>query len=270
MSTDGRTFDQKDTPHSPRVAMVNETFARKFLNGVDPLSQRLLIAQLRNGVLALGPSVEWQIVGVFRDVQNGGPLGKPSAPEIYVPFAQSPWPQAVVAVRTAMDPEKMKTTIAKAVHSLDPNLPLANVKTMEQLVHDRFVDDRFGMALYGSLAGIALVLASLGIYGVMSFTVAQGTSEIGLRMALGADSQDVLLRVLRQGLLMAGTGLAFGFAGAYWMGRAMQSMLYGTGPTDWVAFSAVAALLLFAALIACFVPARRASVVDPLIALRQG
>ncbi len=266
----GRTFNQQDTANSPRVAMVNEAFARKFLHGVDPLSQRLLIEQLRNGVLALGPSVEWQVVGVFRDVQNAGPLGNPSQPEIFVPFDQSPWPQAVVAVRTALDPEKMKNAITKAVHSLDPNLPLANVKTMEQIVQDRFVDDRFGMALYGSLAGVALILASLGIYGVMSFTVAQGTAEIGLRMALGASAADVLLSVLKQGLAMAGTGLALGFAGAYWTSRAMQGMLFGTGTMDWIAFSSVAGLLLIAAVLACYVPARRASVVDPMIALRQG
>jgi putative ABC transport system permease protein len=266
----GRIFNQRDGAHSPRVAMVNEAFARRFLGGTDPLSQRLAMEQLRNGVLALGPEVEWQIVGVFHDVQNGGRVGEAKRPQIYVPFAQSPWPGAIVAVRTATDPEKAMKAIAAAVHSLDPNLPLAHVKTMQQLVHDHFEDDRFGMALYGSLAGIALILASLGIYGVMSFTVAQSTAEIGLRMALGASTRDVLLRVLKQGLAMAGTGLALGFAGAYLVGRAMQSSLYGTGAVDWSAFSTVAALLLLAALRACYVPARRASSVDPMIALRRG
>jgi putative ABC transport system permease protein len=203
-------------------------------------------------------------------VQNGVRLGEPKYPQIYVPFAQSPWPQAIVSVRTAIDPEKMIKALAAAIHSSDPNLPLANVKTMDRIVHDLFVDDRFGMALYGSLAGIALVLASLGIYGVMSFTVAQGTSEIGLRMALGASTTGILLQVLKHGLVMAGTGLAFGFVGAYLIGRAMRSTLYGTGIMDLGAFGAMAALLLGAALLACYVPARRASAVDPMIALRQG
>jgi putative ABC transport system permease protein len=137
-------------------------------------------------------------------------------------------------------------------------------------VRDEFVEDRFGMALYAGLAGIALVLAALGIYGVMSFAVERSTAEIGLRMALGATTKDVMRRVLKQGLGMAGAGLGLGSIGAYAASRAMQSNLYGTGVMDWGAFSAVAALLLVAALLACYVPARRASSVDPMIALRQG
>ncbi|MDQ2775395.1 MAG: ABC transporter permease [Acidobacteriota bacterium] len=265
----GRMFDQRDTMKSPRVAMVNQAFVRRFLSGADPLSRRLLVEQLRNGILAVGPPVEWQIAGVFRDVQNSLRLGQPKLPQIYVPFAQSPWPQAVVAVRTAMEPEAITKRIADTVHSLDPNLPLAEVKTMHQLMHDQFVEDRFGMALYGGLAGIALLLAWLGIYGVISFTVEQSTSEIGLRMALGATSAEVVLSVLKQGLGMAGTGLVLGLVGAYVMGRAMQTILYGTGVLDWLAFSAVAALLLLSALLACYVPARRPSSVDPITALLQ-
>lgn len=266
----GRTFTDRDSSNAPRVVMVNEAFVRRFLRGVNPVSQRLAIEQLRNGVLAMGPAADWRIVGVYHDVQNADRLGEPVQPEICVPFAQDPWPNSVIAVRTAMDPEKMANAIAAAVHSLDPDLPLVNIRTMKQIARDRFVDDRFGIALYGSLAGIALLLASLGIYGVMSFMVAQRTSEIGLRMALGANHSDVVLQVLKQGFTMAATGLAFGFAGAYWISRAMQTTLYGTGALDWRAFGAVAALLVLAALLACYVPARRASSVDPLIALRQG
>ena len=266
----GRVFNEQDTANSPRVAVVNETFARRFLGGVNPLSQRLLMQQLRNGALALGPRVEWQIVGVFHDIQNGIRVGEPKRPQIYVPFAQSPWPEAIVAVRTAMDPEKVRRTIEAAVHYVDPDLPLAEVKTMDQIVHNLFVADRFGVALYGSFAGIALILASLGIYGLMSFTVAQSTSEIGLRMALGATAGRVLMRTLRRGLAMAGAGLVLGFIGAYFAGRLMQSMLYGTGVIDWVVFCAVAVLLLIAALLACYVPARRASAVDPMVALHEG
>jgi putative ABC transport system permease protein len=266
----GRMINQRDTANGPRVAMVNETFARRFLKGVDPLSVRLRVGQLQNGELAFEPDVERQIVGVFHDVQNSVRPGQPKLPQIWVPFAQSPWPHAVVAVRTAIDPEKMMRAIAGAVHSSDHNLPLAYVKTMDQLVHDQFVEDRFGMALYASLAGIALLLAALGIYGVMSFAVEQSTSEIGLRIALGATTEDVMRRVLKQGLEMAGAGLGLGLIGAYAASRAMQSSLYGTGVMDWCAFSAVAALLLVAALLACYVPARRASSVDPMVALRQG
>jgi putative ABC transport system permease protein len=266
----GRVFGLRDTASAPKVAVVNEAFVHRFLGSADPLSQRLSIEQLRNGILALGPRAEWQIVGVFHDVQNGVRLGEAKSPQIFVPFAQSPWPQSTVSVLTAIEPEKMLKAVAAAVHSVDPNLPLANVKTMDQLVHENFTGDRFGMALYGSLAGIALVLASLGIYGVMSFTVAQSTAEIGLRMALGASSGDVLRRVLGRGLSIAGLGVVCGFIGTYFIGRAMESMLYGTGVLDWSAFSAVAALLFGAALLACYIPARRASAVDPIVALRQG
>jgi putative ABC transport system permease protein len=140
---------------------------------------------------------------------------------------------------------------------------------MERVKEERFVGDRFGMILYGSLAGVALLLAALGIYGVMQFTVAQRIPEIGLRMALGAGRSDVITRVLREGMTLAVGGLVIGMGGAYFVARAMQSTLYGTGTMDWRAFGAVAAILLFAALLACYVPARRASTVDPMIALRE-
>jgi putative ABC transport system permease protein len=249
--------------------MVNETFVRRFLRGVDPLSMHVRVGQVHNGELAPGPEVERQIVGVFHDVQNSERLGQPKLPQVWVPFAQSPWPHAVIVVRTAIDPRKMLKAITASVHSLDPNLPLADVKTVDELAHDEFAQDRFGMAVYASLAGLALFLASLGIYGVMSFIVAQNTSEIGLRMALGATESEVMRHVLHQGLQMAAAGLALGFMGAYVAGRAMQSSLYGIGTLDWTALSAVGGLLLVVALLACYVPARRASSVDPIVALRQ-
>ena len=266
----GRAFSPQDTSKSPRVAMVNETFVKRFLHGMDPLTQRLSVEPFGSGFNRFQTALEWQIVGVFHDVQNGVSIGEPNRPEMYVPFAQYPWPQATIAVSTATDPQKIASALAVAVHSLDPNLPLADVKTGEQMVRDQFLGDRSGVVLYGSLAGIALSLASIGIYGVLSFTVAQSTAEIGLRMALGASSSDVLLRVIQQGLTMVALGLILGFAGAYGMSRLMQSILLGTGAMDWYAFSAASALLFVAALIACYVPAQRASAVDPMTALRQG
>jgi putative ABC transport system permease protein len=143
-------------------------------------------------------------------------------------------------------------------------------KRASLLIPADYVLDPLQVALYGSLAGLALILAGLGIYGVMSFAVAQSTSEIGLRIALGATTSDVVGRILKQGLGMAGAGSALGMIGAYVADRAMQSSLYGTGAIDWGAFSVVAALLLMAAMLACYVPARRASSVDPMTALRQG
>ncbi len=265
----GRMFTEQDTASTAPVALVNEEFVHKYLAGKDPLTQRVEVEQLIPGVTKLGPAIAWQIIGVFHDVQNGGRLGSPNQPEIDVPFWQSPWPGVEVAVRTGTNPAQMQKAIAAAVHSLDASLPLANVRTMEKVKDERFVGDRFGIILYGSLAGVALLLAALGIYGVMQFTVAQKIPEIGLRMALGAGRGDVIAGVLREGLKLATGGLVIGMAGAYLVGRAMQSTLYGTGALDWRAFGVVAAILFLAALLACYVPARRASAVDPMIALRE-
>ena len=265
----GRVFTEQDNSSSTPVALVNEEFVHKYMAGKDPLTQRVEVEQLIPGVTKLGPAIAWQIIGVFHDVQSGGRLGSPNRPEIDVPFWQSPWPGAAIAVRTGLDPDQMQKAIAAAVHSLDPTLPLADVRSLEKVKDDRFVDDRFSMILYGSLAGVALLLAALGIYGVMQFTVAQKIPEIGLRMALGAGRGNVIGGVLREGMTLAGGGLVIGMGGAYLVGRLMQSALYGTGAMDWRAFGAVAAILLLAALLACYVPARRASAVDPMIALRE-
>jgi putative ABC transport system permease protein len=218
---------------------------------------------------APGAAVEWNIVGVCGDVSNLEQFGDPAAPQIYVPFAQSPWPQAMFAVRTAADPETLRKSIAAEVRASDPNLPLTDVRTMDQIVGERLAPDRLNIALYGGLAALALLLAALGIYGVMTYTIAQRTPEIGLRMALGAGQAEVRIQVLREGLTLAASGLALGLAGAYALGRAMQSTLYGTGALSLPVLLAVGLVLLGAALVACYLPARRASAVDPMIALRQ-
>jgi putative ABC transport system permease protein len=265
----GRAFNDQDTAGSVRVAMVSETFVRRFLPGVDPLRQRILVEELIPGVTKLGPAQDWQIVGVFGDVRSPENLrDSGDGAQIDVPFSQSPWPQAVMAVRTAGDPAAMQKSIAGAVHSVDPTLPLADVRTMDQVVEEHMAGDRFSAVLYVSFAGVALFLAAVGIYGVMAFAVAQRTHEIGLRMALGAGRTQVLGLVLREGMALAVAGLAVGLAGAWFVGRAMQSMLYGTGAIDFTALGTVAAVLLISALLACWLPARRATTVDPMIALR--
>jgi predicted permease len=263
--TKGRAFNDQDTASSVRVAIVNETFVNRYLSGVDPLSQRILVEQLIPGVTKLGPPIEWQIVGVYRNTHNGG-IRSAGFPEIDVPFAQSPWPQASMAVRTTGDPAQMSKSIAGAAHSVDPDLALAGVKTMDQIVSESLVGDRFTTALYISFATVALVLAA--IYGVMAFAVAQRTHEIGLRMALGASQDHVLGLILKEGILLAAIGLGIGLVGACFVGRAMRGLLYGVGTIDVAAFSAVAVTLFVAALLACYVPANRAAKVDPMVALR--
>lgn len=266
--TRGRAFTDQDRAGVERVAIVNETFAKRYFDGVDPLAQRIVVEELIPGVTKLGPGVEWRIVGVYRDVKNAGPRDD-GFPEIDVPFAQSPWPGMIVAVRTVGDPALMQRSIADALRKIDPDMPMANVRTMEQTVAQSVAPDRFRTALFASFGAVGLLLAALGIYGVMSFVVAQRTHEIGLRMALGAERGQVVWQVLKEGMLAAFAGIVIGFGGAYFVGRAMQGMWFGVGAVDPIAFSAVAAVLLLSALVACVVPARRAASVDPLIALRQ-
>jgi putative ABC transport system permease protein len=264
----GRALNEQDRAGSVQVAVVNEAFAKKFFAGVDPLSQRILVEQLIPGVTRLGPASPWQIVGVYHNAKNGGARGD-GFPEIDVPFAQSPWPQASIAVRTLGDPGAASKSIADVVQSFDSNLPLAEVKTMDQIIDEERGGDRFTALLFGGFAGVALILAALGIYGVMSFAVAQRTHEFGLRMALGADARNVLKLVLKEGILLALAGLALGLAGAYFVGRGMQSIVFGVGAIDYKAFSVVALLLMISAVLACYIPAYRATRVDPMQALRQ-
>jgi putative ABC transport system permease protein len=265
----GRAFTEQDSAKAPRVAIVNDAFARQHLAGLDPLKTRLVIEQLLPGETRLGEAIEWQIVGVYRAVRNDGPRG--DFPEIDVPFAQSPWPGAMIGLRTSSrDPESVRNEIAAIVQKLDADLPIADVRTMDQLVYERLAFDRFQAVLFGAFAGVALVLAALGIYGVMSFTVVQRTHEIGLRMALGAGRDQVLRQILREGLATALVGIAIGAVGAYLVGRALRGMLFGVGAIDPIAFATVAGLLLGASILACFIPAMRAASVDPMTALREG
>jgi putative ABC transport system permease protein len=264
----GRAFTDADRAGTQPVMVVNETFAKRYLSGVDPLTQRTVVEQLIPGVTKLGPAIEWQIVGVSRDVKNAGPRDD-GFPEMDVPLAQSPWPGVTIAVRTAGDPLALQRSLAEKVRAIDPDLPVVGAQTMQQIVDDSIAGERFRTALFSSFALLALVLAVLGIYGVMSFLVVQRTHEIGLRMALGAERGRVVFQVLKEGMLSAVAGIAVGLIGAYLVGRAMQGMWFGVGAFDPIAFAGVAAVLMLAALLACVLPARRAASVDPLIALRQ-
>jgi ABC-type antimicrobial peptide transport system permease subunit len=264
----GRALTDQDLAGGTPVAVVNEALAKKFFPGVDPLRQRVQVEQLIPGVTKLGPYIEWQIVGVYKNDHNGG-MRDEGFPEIDVPFWQSPWPSSSVAVRASVNPATLSKAISDIVLSINPNLPLADVKTMDQIKDESMAGDRFGAFLFGGFAGVALLLAALGIYGVMSFAVAQRTHEIGLRIALGAGKGRVLALILGEGMTLAAIGLLLGLGGAYFVGRMMHSMFTGVGVIDVTAFSAVTAILLMSALTACYVPALRAANVDPMRALRE-
>jgi putative ABC transport system permease protein len=265
----GRRFNENDRANGSRVVMVNEKLAASFLKGKDPLAQSVLVSQFSPGAHQVPPPVAWQIVGVFRNIENGNRLGGENVAEVLAPFSQYPWPMPQLAVRTANDPEHMRKSIAAAVQLVDPNLPLTNVKTMEEIVSSVLPGERFDAALYGSFSGLTLLLAGVGIYGVMAFIVSQRTREIGLRVALGAGKLTIIRSVLWEGMKVAGVGLALGLGGAYLSGRVLRATLFGTGAMDVPALLIVGFVLLAAALLACFIPATRASTVDPAVVLRS-
>lgn len=264
--TRGRSIDERDTDTSMRVATVNETFVSRFLPGVDPLTQRIVMNELRSG-LPPGKPVEYQIVGVFHDVRGAG--FREDYAELNVPLWQSPWPRVSIAVRTDSDPKAVTKSIAAAVNSVDPDLPLAGVRTVDEIVSESLAIDRFTVVLFASFGTLGLVLAAVGIYGVMAFGVAQRTHEFGVRIALGAQRSKLISLVLKEGTVLAVVGGLIGLGGAYLVGRAMQSTLYGVPAFDMRSFGAVFVMLLLSSCLACLLPALRASRVEPLVALRE-
>jgi putative ABC transport system permease protein len=262
----GRSIDDHDTAATPRVAMVNERLVNRFFPHVDPLTQRISVEELVPGGNGRQP-VQLQIIGVFHNVRSAG--SREDNSEIVVPFWQSPWPQASMVVRTDGDPKSVIKSIATAVSSVDPDLPLAGVRTVDEIVSESLAIDRFSVVLFSSFGVLGLLLAAVGIHGVMAFTVAQRTQEFGVRMALGAQRSRVMGLVLKEGALLAAVGGLIGLGGAYLVGRAMQSTLYGVGAMDARAFGAVSLVLLVAALLACILPSWRASRIEPMAALRD-
>jgi putative ABC transport system permease protein len=263
--TNGRSLNEYDTANSMRVAMVNEEFVRRYLSNVDPLTQRISVEEFVPGA-PRGKPLEWQIVGVYHNLRGGGIRG--DNPQVTVPFVQSPWAQASMVIKTAGDPKALMKSITAAVSSVDPDMPLAGLRTVDDIVSESLAIERFSVVLFASFGALGLLLAAVGIYGVMAFAVAQRTHEFGVRMALGAQRSRVISQVLKEGTILAISGTLIGLAGAYLVGRAMQTTLYGVDALDVRAFTGVSLLLLAAALLACWFPAWRASRVEPLEALR--
>jgi putative ABC transport system permease protein len=234
------------------------------------VGQRLLLSPLRfnePGSRFAAP-LEWEIVGVQDDAANAGPA-RNTFPEILVPFAQVPWPNATVALRTAGGVTVPQQAIVDILRTIDPTLPMANVETIERTLSESVAADRFYTVFFAAFAGLALLLATVGIYGVMSFGVAQRTHEIGLRIALGGGPRQVLGQVIREGMLTALAGTALGAVGAVFIGRLLEGAVFGVESANPITFAVVAATLLLAAFLASVVPARRAAAVDPMVALRQ-
>jgi putative ABC transport system permease protein len=255
----GRDFTAADGPGAPPVALVNEAFVRAFLEGRPPLGQRVKLGWGGKGLR--------EVVGVVRDVRHGGPGALPE-PEVYVPQAQFPLNTLSLVVRTRGAPELLVPALREEVRALDAGLPLSEVRTVEGLRATALLPQRFVTLLLGLFAGLTLLLTVLGLGGVVAYTVAQRTHEFGVRAALGAQARDVLGLVLWQGLRRAALGVAVGLVAAYGLTGLLARWLYGVGPTDGWTFLAAAGVLVAAALLACWLPARRATRVSPLTALR--
>jgi cell division protein FtsX len=257
----GRTFDRSDQPNSPHAAVVSQSLVLKYWPNEDPIGQTIQFGNMDEDLHLL------HVVGVVGDVHDYG-VDVPVSPTVYANAQQRlPSSSLSVVVRAQAGPAALVPAMREAVRSLNPQLPL-NFRTLDQVFSSSLDQRRFSLVIFGVFGTVALLLAAMGIYGVTSYTVAQRTQEIGIRMALGARMSDVLKLVLRNGISLALIGAAVGVAGALATTRVMSSLLFGVAPTDLVTFAAVVVVLVIVALLACYIPARRATKVDPLVALR--
>ena len=258
----GRTLSERDHATAPKVILINDSFARRHFPNQDPLGQRIR--------LTIAPNFIAEVVGVVGDVKHRG-LEREAGPEAYVSYLQVPGPIMSLIVRASsdsLDPLTLSASIREAVQQVDKDQPVYDVKPMAAWVNESVARQRFNMLLLGVFAAVALVLAAIGIYGVINYSVTQRTHEIGIRLALGAQRRDVLRLVVGQGLALIMTGIACGVAGAFVLTRLMGGLLFAVSPSDPATFVIIPLLLACVALLACYLPARRAAKTDPLVALR--
>ena len=262
----GRRFTTLDDQDHPGVMLVNESFVKHYFPNENPLGRRIR-PPTPPRIWQNQRFTSFEIVGVVRDVKLAG-LDAPSEPAYYLPASQSPLEDMTLLVHTTTDPISIVGAVRQAVWSIDPNQPISNVTTLEKVVDDSIAQRRLNMLLMGLFGGLAMLLSAVGIYGLLSHAVTQRTQEMGIRMALGAQVGDVLKLVLKQGMMLALAGVGIGLVGAFALTRLIRGLLFGVGPNDALTFVVVAGVLTIVALLACYLPARRATKVDPLIALR--
>jgi predicted permease len=257
----GGTFDRSDQPNSPHAAVISESMAAKYWPNENPIGQAIQFGNMDGDLRLL------HVVGVVGDVHDRGVDAATSATVYANSLQRPPSSSMAVVVRGRVAPSALAPSMRQVVRSLDSQLPV-NFKTLDQVFSSSLDQRRFGLVIFGVFGCVALLLAAMGIYGVTSYAVAQRTQEIGIRMALGARMSDVLKLVLRSGMSLVLIGAALGLAGAFAITRVMANLLFGVAPTDLATFTAVSAVLIVVAFLACFIPARRATKVDPLVALR--
>ena len=256
----GRLFSERDTAQAPPVVVINEALARQYFPGEDPIGQRLKTMFRGRGMR--------EIIGVVGDVRHVGPI-KDAPPQVYEPFPENPSPFLTIVARSDASRAGLIAAVRSAVQSIDRDQPIDRIAPMTELLSGAVAEPRFYTLLLGIFAAMACALAAVGIYGVVACSVSQRTQEIGIRMALGAQKRDVLRLVLGQGLGIVGLGVLLGVGAALGLTRLMTSLLYGVSATDPMTFVVIALLLIGVASLACYLPARRATKVDPLTSLRH-
>jgi putative ABC transport system permease protein len=259
----GRAFTPEDRQGTPKVCIVNETAARRLWPGQDPIGRKVAATSF-----FFADDATAEVVGVVGDVLYGRP-GEPQKLDLYYPSLQGGLAWGTLFMRTKGDPAAIAPAVRREIKALAPNLPVFDVATLDRKVARTFGRERFAASLLSLLAGIALFLASVGIYGLVAETVAARTREIGVRMALGAAPGDIVRRVLRRGLALAGAGLAAGIVAALALSRLLSSLLFGVGAGDPATYGAVSLVLFLVSAAACWIPARRATRIDPTVALRS-
>jgi putative ABC transport system permease protein len=262
----GRGLTETDVKGAPPITVVNESFVKRYLKDEDPISKQVMIEEIVTGKTALGPEIPWQIVGVVADERVSG-LNETSA-GVYVTYAQSPIVGVSLVAKGAGDGAALIKSVQRAIWEVNKNQALTEPRTMEEIKADSMGGNRLRTWLLGVFAGLALLLAAIGIYGVLSYVTAQRTQEMGVRAALGASTWQLIRLVVGGGTVPVLIGLLAGAGGSFWLTRMLQSLLFETSPTDPAAMIAAATILLSVALLACYIPAIRAAKVDPIQALR--
>jgi predicted permease len=258
----GRNFAEADTDKSQQVVLIDRTLQRRYWPNEDPLGKQVSFGGRP------GQNPTFSVVGVVGDIKSDG-FDAPTAPHIYLPVRQSPGYASVVFLRSAGNPEALGESIRHEVQSIDPNIPVFSVRTMDQVIARSMAERRFALQLLGIFAGVALLLAAIGIYGVMAYSFSQRTHEIGIRIALGAQRMDIFRMAVSEGMQLVAIGLVIGLVGAAALTRSVRSMLFDVSPADPITFAGISLTLAGVAFLACYVPAQRATRVDPLVALRE-
>jgi putative ABC transport system permease protein len=256
----GRLFTVRDNGAGPRVLIVNETFVRRYFPNEDPLAQRVVIGGERDR--------PFEIVGVVGDTKSYAFTATQTPPTMFQPLGQACWPRMSLLAKTEGDPNSVAGAARRAIWRVDPTQPIAGTQSMEAFLEDAVSIQHFSAVFLGTMALLALLLAAVGVYGVMAYAVQERTKELGVRLALGAGVQDVIRLVMWKGFRQAAVGLTFGLAGALAVRKILQRLLSDVSATDPATLGAVCLVLMVVVLLACWWPARRAARVDPIVALR--